>query len=104
MRYACRGSVVVAVLCVLLSLASAVSAGKVKVVYQYNWYGSTGRIEDAYLELVEQFKRDNPNVGPTCPSYEPTPAWAIIRRRKTTSLRRRRLKRASDSSKNSVGR
>ncbi|MGI6609997.1 MAG: extracellular solute-binding protein [Limnochordia bacterium] len=62
MRYACRGSVVVAVLCVLLSLASAVSAGKVKVVYQYNWYGSTGRIEDAYLELVEQFKRDNPNV------------------------------------------
>lgn len=62
MSRARRRSILVVVLCTLASLTLAADAGKVKVVYQYNWYGSSGLMEEAYLELIEQFKRDNPQV------------------------------------------
>ncbi|MGI6081882.1 MAG: extracellular solute-binding protein [Limnochordia bacterium] len=61
MRRVHRRLVVAAVLCVLIGSVSESRAEKAKLVYQYNWYGSS-TIEDAYLALIDLFKKENPNV------------------------------------------
>ena len=61
MRRVYRRLAVATVLSVLIGSVWNSYAEKVKLVYQYNWYGSS-TIEDAYLELIELFKTDNPDV------------------------------------------
>ena len=65
MRRVYRRLAVATVLSVLIGSVWNSYAEKVKLVYQYNWYGSS-TIEDAYLELIELFKTDNPDVDLGC--------------------------------------